>query len=820
MGRQTASIVGRFRIEIIIAVVLAAAVLGVFARCCNNGFVNFDDETYVARDPFVLGGFNIRNATWALTAWRAANWHPLTWWSLQLDAQLFREVPESLSDSDPALAVAPEFIGPGNLTFGFHLTNILLHTANTLLLYGLLLAMTGRQGPSLLVAALFGLHPLHVESVAWVAERKDVLSTLFWLLTMWAYWHYVQRPGLARYLGVVLCLGLGLLAKPMLVTLPVILFLLDFWPVGRMSLQHSAVLSGMSRRDSQIHPASIERLLLEKAPLLIMSIASSAVTIWVQDKGQALRGLDRFPADIRIGNALTAYGKYIFKLFWPSGLAVYYPHPEKALSLPIALVAGACLLLATALAWQWRARLPYAVVGWLWYLITLMPVIGLVQVGLQAMADRYTYIPYVGLFVMFIWGACDLADRASIPRQVLGISSGAVVVACVFLSWRQIAYWQDSVTLWRHALAVEPNNDLGHYNLGQALAVAGERQYRDMNQLGRPREAVAARLAGWAEAAHEFQETRKIKNDHKEATYNLGVILEKTGDHQGAIKMFREVLHHHPDSDEAHFSLALEMARMGFVDEAVYHYREAVRIRPDNMMARNNLAAALIQQGKLDDAAKEYAAILEQYPANQVVEHNLGSLLMQQGKYEQAVQHFQRALQLRGDNAQAFASLGLAFSLLGRKTDALACFQRAAAIDRRAPQYHAELAHAYSELGQQDQARRCYQIALALGPSWPEATCRQAWHQATASESRKRWGVMSLHLATLLCEAQPSKPEFSDVLAAAYAEVGRFADAAATERRAMDGISPLSAEYQAMASRLRLYDSRKPYREAGPERGP
>ncbi len=474
-------------LRFVLALLLSAATLVVFARVIGFEFVNYDDPLYVTANPRVQGGLSPESVRWAFTTFAAANWHPLTWISLMLDA--------TIGGAGPRV---------------FHLTNLILHLANTLLLFFLLDRWTSRPRRSAVVAALFAIHPLHVESVAWIAERKDVLSTLFLLLTLVAYAAFVERPGLVRYLAVVLLFALGLLAKPMLVTLPVLLLLLDAWPLRRK--------------------APWQRLVLEKTPLVAMSIITGVVTIVAQRHAETVGSLAGYPLGVRIANAIVTTATYLGKAIWPTRLAVFYPHPGPALA--ASSVAASVVVLATLTFWtiRDRRRRPYLLFGWAWYLVTLAPVVGIVQVGWQARADRYTYIPLIGIFLAVVWAISEnFADRPALltamaPAMLVVLGIGAFV---------QAGYWRDSETLFRRALAVTDNNAVAHSNLGTALLRRGL----------------------LAEAQEHFAVAVRINPYFAEAHSNLGVALGRQGRIDEAILEFQRALELQPDYPDARRNL-------------------------------------------------------------------------------------------------------------------------------------------------------------------------------------------------------------------------------------------------------------------------
>jgi tetratricopeptide (TPR) repeat protein len=468
----------RNRTAIVIGVALAAMTSAVFHHALQNGFVDYDDN--VTGNPHVETGLSVENVRWAFTTFQAANWHPLTWLSWQLDAQLY-----------------------GPRPWGFHLTNVLLHAANTVLLFAALLRMTGAAWPSAWVAAFFGVHPLHVESVAWVAERKDTLSTLFWMVALVAYARYAERPTPRRYVPVFLATALGLMAKPMVVTLPCVLLLLDYWPLRRGS--------------------SWGRLVIEKLPLFALAAAAGILTLHAQRLDRAFGSLEQLPVAVRVANALNSYVGYLVQTAWPFRLSVFYPHPAERLSWACAAAAAGVLATVSYAAVRWARRLPYFFVGWFWYLGTLVPVIGLVQVGSQAMADRYTYVPLIGVFIAVAWGVAELASRGG-WRETAAAVATVLLAVCLFATWLQVNYWHDDVALWRHALECSTDNVVAHQNLGVAYA-----------RRGRP-----------AEAVEQFQAVLRLNPDDWRAYLNLRAALVNLGQPQQAARLWEEAVRLNP----------------------------------------------------------------------------------------------------------------------------------------------------------------------------------------------------------------------------------------------------------------------------------
>jgi hypothetical protein len=542
-----------------ILVALIALNLIVYAPVRHCDFVQLDDPTYVTENPNVSGGVTWSAVAWAFTTGHAANWHPLTWLSHMLDVRMY------------GVNAGPH-----------HVTSVLLHIANTLLLFGLLLRMTGAPGRSAFVAALFAVHPLHVESVAWVAERKDVLSTLFWMLTLLAYTAYVRHPRWPRYVAVLVLFALGLMAKPMVVTLPFVLLLLDVWPLDR--LPHAAgggksfeVRRPKSRVDARGRtPATRGRtwlrawvpLLREKIPLFALAAASSVVTFVVQQRGGAVSDLQGFAFGLRLENALVSYVAYLRDMLWPSALTVFYGFPD---AIPAAQVALAVLVLAAIsfVVFRLARRCPYLPVGWLWYLGTLVPVAGIVQVGLQARADRYTYVPLIGIFIMVAWGMPDLLARWRTVRRAVPLIAALVVVACAVATRAQVAYWKDDVALWTHATMVTMNTDEYHAHMSLG-AILGNQGRLD-------------------EAVRHFSAAVRLQAGSVEAQSNLGLALAKQGKLREAIGPFAEAVRLAPDQEVTHLNLGFALSKAGRVDEAVRELSEVLRIDPGNQAARRAL---------------------------------------------------------------------------------------------------------------------------------------------------------------------------------------------------------------------------------------
>ena len=547
--------------RLLICLTLCLSILAVYWQVWDHSFVNYDDTLYVTKNPHVQDGLTFKDITWSLTATHAGNWHPLTWLSHMLDCQLYG-------------------MNPG----WHHFSSLLFHTANALLLFLALNRMTGRLWRSAFVAGLFALHPLHVESVAWVAERKDVLSTFFLFLTLLSYVWYVERRGVYRYLLIILCFVLGLMAKPMLVTLPFVLLLLDYWPLGRLpvgrlqgaSLPPTDPLVSSRNVFSQARP-----LLWEKIPFFIVAAVSSVITYLAQDSHNAVKTLTKFPLECRLANGLVSYINYIAKVVWPKDLAVFYPHPGQSLPIWQAVFAGLLLLVISIAVIRSGRRYPYLPVGWLWYVGTLVPVIGLVQVGEQAMADRYTYVPLIGLFVIIAWGVPDLVSGWTFRRTALAVTAAAVLSFLMVRTWKQLHYWKSSTALFEHTLAVTENNSVAHFGLGNALLEEGKKD----------------------EAIHHYSEALRLDPGYVGAQINWGIALLDQGRPADAINHFFEVLKINPHDAGVHLNLGVALAREGRTAEAMDHYFKAsLQDSVHASIAYYNIACEYAKQHKTEKA--------------------------------------------------------------------------------------------------------------------------------------------------------------------------------------------------------------------------
>lgn len=608
------------RREVWACAILMLLTLGVYWQVGNHEFVNYDDPVFVTANPDVMKGITPASVAWAFTSPGQSNWHPMTWISHMLDWQLFGPSPR-----------------------GHHFSSLFLHLAGVIVLLASLHRLTHSFWPSAFVAALFALHPLHVESVAWIAERKDVLSGVFWFLTLFLYAAYAERPTRGRYAATLLVFTLGLMSKPMVVTLPFILLLLDYWPLGRLALDKKPVDSApqRSKKKTVARPQpSIGSLLLEKAPFFALSVLLSVVTFVYQQRSGAMAQMEIFPATARIANALVAYLHYVRATIWPSGLAVLYPHEGANFPLWKGMLAGLVILAISALAIAAMRRFPYVAVGWFWYLGTLVPVIGVIQVGTQAYADRYTYIPHIGLFLVVAWGIPDLVRSWPQARSLLPVAAGVVLVALAGCTWNQTKYWKDTFTLFTRALDVTANNYTAHSNLGNALA---ERNRFD-------------------EAALHYTEALRIKPDYVDALNNWGTVLTSQGKLDEAAASFRKVLEQNPRHGEAHSNLGVVLARQGMWEQAISEFQEALRLNPGHVQSHNNLAASLVQLGRTSEAVEHYSEALRLRPEYVNARNNLGSLLLQLGRVDEAAAQFREVLKRSPNHPEALRGLSNATS--------------------------------------------------------------------------------------------------------------------------------------------------------------
>lgn len=753
----------------LLGVLLALVTLLVYLPVRHHGFVAFDDPEYVTENPMVQKGLTWEGVKWAFTTGAVSYWHPFTWLSHMLDVQWF-----------------------GDKASGAHLMNVLFHVANTLLLFAVLRRLTGALWRSAFVAALFALHPLHVESVAWIAERKDVLSSFFFLLAVWSYakWaslesshereRVVGEPStrsrsrlLLTYGGALLFFACGLMSKPMVVTLPCALLLLDYCPLGRWKV-------GTTRR-----------LFLEKVPFFLLSATSCVVTFAAQKQNDVVQSLERLSLTERVQNAFVSYADYLTKTFWPVDLAFFYPHPE---SWALARVAGAVILivaLTVAAVWLGR-RFPFAVVGWFLFLGMLVPTIGIIQVGDQSMADRYTYLPLIGVFIVLGWGAAEVRERWRIPRAVIGIAAVVALVACAVRTTAQLQHWRDSESLFRHALAVTTKNYIAHTNLGNVLVAQGKID----------------------EAIGHYEQAGKIRPDHAESFNNLGTALLRQRRVDEAIRCFEQALKINPTLVVARHALCSVLLANGRAKEAIPHLEKILEAEPANASARRDLGFALLQADRADDAIPHLEAAMKNLPDSAAAHYDLAIALFKSGRTDAAIPHFQKAAEGEPQNCEFLNNLGWALLQNGQVDEAIARFQAVLKIQPDAAPTHQTLAIALLRKGQAREAIAHYQSFLAHLPNDARALSDLAWVLATwpeASIRDGRWAVDLARRANQLSGGQ--NPEVLRALAAALAEDRQFAEAVKTAQHALElAESQANAELAAaLRAHLKRYETGSPF---------
>jgi protein O-mannosyl-transferase len=661
---------------------LVLAILLVFGQTLRHPFVNYDDDFYIFQNPDLARGLSLAGINWAFTNVHFYFYHPLTWISLLADFQLY--------------GLAP---------WGYHLTSILLHTAATLVLFWAFWRMTGDVWPSALVAALFAIHPLHVESVAWAAERKGTLSGLLFMLALAAYVPYARRPeSWARYLTVVAIFALGLLSKPMVVTLPCVLLLLDYWPLGRMRLARNGCSSfGTSlaaecevRNESPFPPLPLWRLVAEKIPFFLLAAAFSVVARMAE--GDAVMTLDVVPMSERIANALVSYVTYLGQFFCPIGLTCYYPHPED--SLPHWAVVGSALLLlgitAAALA-GWR-RFPYLLVGWLWFVGTLVPMSGLIQVGGFGMADRYTYLTQIGLYVAVAWGVARLAAVWPSGRWLLSVTTTVALLGLMACAWQQTSYWRGDEALWHHTVANTTRNYFAHNILGGTLGGRGQ----------------------FDAAIAQYHKALEVKPDYPQVRCNLAMTLLQSGRPEDAIVEFRKVLALTPNDAAVRGTLGLALQQVGRLDEAAAECQRALSINPSSSALHNNLGDVLNRQGKTAEAVAQFRQAIAVEPGNAQAHNNLAAALQRQGNASEAIVHLRESVRLQPDNIAYLNQLAWLLATapepsLRNDAEAVALAQRAVLLNGgREPRLLDTLAAAFAESRQFTNAIETAQRALAL----------------------------------------------------------------------------------------------------------
>ena len=735
---------------------LATLTLTAFWPVMHAGFVNLDDPTYVAANLRVQQGLTWENVKWSFSTYYFSNWHPLTWLSYLVDIEIFGVNPRAM-----------------------HGVNLAWHVANVLLLFGLLKRATGLTWPSAMVAALFAVHPLHVESVAWISERKDVLSTFFWIGSMWAYCEYVKARCAGWYTAAVVLCALGLMCKSMLVTFPFVLLLFDLWPLRRFDLSSP----DWSRR--------VAKLVVEKLPFFALAAVAGFFTFVAQQTGEAVIPFEPLPLSERIENAFIAYARYLAKTFWPTELAVFYPHPGNwpAMQFVASLVLLAGVSAAAILSIR---RHPFLFSGWFWFLGTLVPVIGLVQVGGQAMADRYTYVPSIGLFVALVWLVRRAAAR--VPVAAMATLVTVVLLICTALAHRQSGLWHDSVTLFTHAARVAPPNSIVLNNLGSALL-----------EVGRP-----------AEADQAFARALELDPEDAWALGNAGNSLLRAGRIDEALAQYRKALSLQPNTPQLHLNTGLAFYKKAEFTNALQHYERALQLNPFYIDAYVNAGNARMALGQPAAAETNYARVVNLKPNHAGALYNLGHVALARGQPKQAAEYFEQATRADPGYAEAHQQLAAVWQRLGELNKAREALERAFKLKPVDVALHAQLGALLAQSGQAKQAIAAYRRAIELGPERFEVANNLAWLLATHPDAEIRSGVEAVRLAESAAELGGRQYAFlQGTLAAAYAEAGRFPDAIKAAEEAIElaeknGQKELAAKNREL---LGAYREGRPWRE-------
>lgn len=712
---------------------LVAITWFVFGQTLAYSFVTYDDPQYVYDNAKVAAGLSAQGFLWAFNHTVGGNWHPLTVISHMLDCQLFGVKPA-----------------------GHHFTNVFLHTIGVVLLFAVLRAMTGTLWQSAFVAALFAIHPLHVESVAWISERKDVLSAVFFMFTLGAYVRYVGTRSLTWYLLALLVFAFGLMSKPMLVTVPFILLLLDYWPLKRFAQDRPA----RNRQERRIEDrGNARRIILEKIPFLLLSCGSCAATLVSQRL--FIDPMGHLSLMERLGNAAVAIVVYLRQLVWPSGLSVFYPHPRHSLPLLQVLLAALFVVSVSAAAFMWRRRYPYIFTGWFWFFGMLVPVSGIIQVGEQGHADRYTYLPQIGLYILATWLVADALSKWRHRRVIVGAAMACTILTLTLLAWKQTGYWRDGRALWAHAVAVNPQNDTAHIS----LCDLDLREHRLEEAIFHARKAV------------------KIRPDSGDAHSRLAIALSELGQKDEANVHFQKALATRQLRPRVHYNIGTLLLNSGHLDEAIAEFRMELQIQPEFVEAHNNLGIALTSKGYLDDALAHFQKALELDPHLAKVHHNIAMILLRQGQSDQAIAQLEKELQVNPGSAEAHNDLGIAWSQQGRI----------------------------------DQAISEWQKTLELQPDNLKACCNLAWVFATFPDDLIRNGAKAIALGERALELSGEKdPGIYRLLAAAYAEDRQFDKAIETAQRG-SMLATKRRNYaaaNALESNIDLYRKNLPLRDS------
>ncbi len=715
--------------KIVVCVFLVISTFVVYAQVRDHKLLNYDDHVYVTKYFNGKSGLTKENVEWAFTHSHYGAWIPITSLSYMLDYEFYGLHPK-----------------------GYLFTNLFFHIANALLLFIILLRMTGSLWPSAFVAVVFALHPINVESVAWIAQRKNVLSTLFWLLTMWAYVLYVEKRDIKRYVLVILFFALGLMSKTMLVTLPFVLFLLDFWPLARFKLERTGESFKNLKQNKPISPgASALRLILEKLPLLILSVLASVRQVsetsafnnctslmlgkqYINDSA-CIAAPDLFSLQARFTNGMFSYLDYLGKMVWPKGLAAFYPHPGDTLSVWKGVLCGMVLVGLTIIAIRLVKRAPYFAVGWFWYLGTLVPVIGIFKtIGAHGMADRYVYVPLMGVFIIIAWGLLDIFAEWRYKKKVFSLLAGVLIPTLMVTTWVQVSHWKNSVTIFKHAINVtdnkNPNLALIHNTLGMVFLSMGKAEeavshYKMAIEL-KPDLAIAYTNLGIArlstgkteEAISHYKKAIKVKPDHASGYYNLGIALSALGKTEEAISHYKTAIKLRPDYVEPRNNIGLILEEHGKTHEAISYYKTAIKLKPGYAAAYSNLGNALFTQKKIKEAISYHKTAIKLRPDFVPAHINLGNALFALGKTEEAISHYKKAIKLNPNFAIANSNLGNALFALGKTEEAISHYKKAIKLNPNFAMVYANLGNALSSLGETEKAIAHYKMSIKHKPDY------------------------------------------------------------------------------------------------------
>ena len=657
-----------------VCVVLASVTIFAYHGVRNNDFLNFDDNYYVQENQHVQHGLTMQSIEWAFTTFHEGNWHPLTWISHTIDWSLY-----------------------GSNPVGHHMTNVCLHAANSILLFLLLLYITGYLGRSALVAFLFALHPAHVESVAWLAERKDLLCTFFWFVSLLAYAWYVRNPSIKRFMWIICAFALALMSKPMAVTLPFTMLLLDYWPLRRLTFANETRTQWMT---------TLGKLCLEKWPLFIMAAISCVITFIAQRSSGAVYSIEILPLWARLCNAAVSYFRYIRIMFWPDPLIAYYFPEKTSIAISAVVLSVLTLCIVTAACWRFRKNRPYCLFGWLWFLGTLVPVIGIVQVGDQALAERYSYVPFIGLFIAIIWLVGDAVANSpnfKIATQLLAVT---VIVACAIKTDAQVKVWKDTVTLFSHVLEVDDRGELPNLGLGMAYIrqqkTTEAQPYLERALIYDPTNALALSYS-----AVGLMQPVMQSNDRT----NLPLAGER----------LEKALHANPNDPDVLTGLALWSSLMNRPKDEEAYSRRAIAAKPDFIPARLYLGDSLQAQNRLDDAVQVYRQALVIAPQNYQAHNELGSILDEQGFTAEAMKEFQLSLDINPDQAMPHFEFAKTFAKSHRLSEAASEFSKALQYDPENPNVRTDLGVVLFQMGKYEEAEQQFSYALQIDPANPNA---------------------------------------------------------------------------------------------------